>query len=659
MRCARVLRIAAVLAAIPLAAQVAGAQTPRVEQSANFNHVIYASAFCGATYDNVCLSAALEAIGPSGQALIITRPFTLNANVTIPSNVTLVFDGGSLNPASAHKLTVNGPVKAAPTAQIFGGAGTVSISNGAPIQAGWFAGAGATAKIAVGLASCSSLTSCTVLAGPGLGSGAGPSVPEKALFLDTRGDSAGHSQWWLTSGQVRETPTSDDILLGVDNTRSNPTAAPTTLFLNQTVTGDLGSLGTGGATWTQFNFINAHNLSNVPDYALLTAFWSEAWGTGSLTGSPHVRLAAGGGQGVIENNGPSDSAVYDQIYTRMFLSPYMAERCAARAGTITVTYGSATVTGSGTDFAAADAGNELFAGTGFGGLDNAQTFGTVQTVNSAARLTLASAWTGATRTGVEWTTQPSPATGACGGTANARRTPTVYLEQGPIGTSDQAAAYVNGLLPETPAWFKWLEGGNPLWSLGTENNPAELAGNVQNDFALGNAHLSGMGFRYQNQTNGNVYIGATGTGSVIINGAPTFTGEGASAQATGGLKVYAGGSSGAMPATPNGLVEAGALVPQMTQVPFSAIPTFDARHSNSFKITLRGNVIRSTLSNAKAGQPLYLLICQDRIGSHTFVWPSNVLGGMRIASPASKCSAQTFIFDGRNAYALSSGVTNM
>jgi hypothetical protein len=32
---------------------------------------------------------------------------------------------------------------------------------------------------------------------------------------------------------------------------------------------------------------------------------------------------------------------------------------------------------------------------------------------------------------------------------------------------------------------------------------------------------------------------------------------------------------------------------------------------------------------------------------------------MTIGSTASTCSAQNFIFDGTNAYALSSGVTNM
>ena len=94
-------------------------------------------------------------------------------------------------------------------------------------------------------------------------------------------------------------------------------------------------------------------------------------------------------------------------------------------------------------------------------------------------------------------------------------------------------------------------------------------------------------------------------------------------------------------------------------VTFSATPTFDASLGNTQKITLTGNVTSSTLSNAATGQTINFVICQDGTGSRTFVWPTNVLGGMTIGSTLSKCSAQDFIFDGTNAYALSAGVTNM
>jgi hypothetical protein len=94
-------------------------------------------------------------------------------------------------------------------------------------------------------------------------------------------------------------------------------------------------------------------------------------------------------------------------------------------------------------------------------------------------------------------------------------------------------------------------------------------------------------------------------------------------------------------------------------VTFTATPTFDASLGNTQKITLTDNVTSSTLSNATAGETINFIICQDATGSRTFVWPTNVLGGMTIGATLSKCSAQNFIFDGTNAYALSAGVTNM
>jgi hypothetical protein len=102
----------------------------------------------------------------------------------------------------------------------------------------------------------------------------------------------------------------------------------------------------------------------------------------------------------------------------------------------------------------------------------------------------------------------------------------------------------------------------------------------------------------------------------------------------------------------------GSATAALNTVSFSATPTFDATLGNTQKMTLGGNVTSSTLSNASAGQWLYFIICQDATGGRTFVWPSNVKGGMTIGSAASTCSAQAFIFDGSNAYATSAGVTN-
>jgi hypothetical protein len=123
---------------------------------------------------------------------------------------------------------------------------------------------------------------------------------------------------------------------------------------------------------------------------------------------------------------------------------------------------------------------------------------------------------------------------------------------------------------------------------------------------------------------------------------------------TAGTNNYSIFTAGTAPAQFGGPVISG-----VNTVSFSSTPTFDARLGNTQKITLTGNVTSSTLSNATAGEQIHFLICQDATGSRTFAWPSNVKGGMTIGSTASKCSAQTFIFDGTNAYALSAGVANL
>jgi len=103
----------------------------------------------------------------------------------------------------------------------------------------------------------------------------------------------------------------------------------------------------------------------------------------------------------------------------------------------------------------------------------------------------------------------------------------------------------------------------------------------------------------------------------------------------------------------------GALATRLNVVTFSSTPTFDASLGNTQKITLSGNVTSSTLTNALAGQTIQFLICQDGIGGRSFAWPSNVKGAMVIGSAANTCNAQAFIFDGTNAFAVSSGVTEM
>jgi hypothetical protein len=104
-------------------------------------------------------------------------------------------------------------------------------------------------------------------------------------------------------------------------------------------------------------------------------------------------------------------------------------------------------------------------------------------------------------------------------------------------------------------------------------------------------------------------------------------------------------------------------------VPYSASPVFDASLGNTQEIILAGDVTTSTLLNARPGQDLVFIVCQDANGGHRFAWPPNFKGGMSvggvnivgepIGTAPSTCSTQSFIYDGTTAYAVSHGVTNM
>ena len=96
----------------------------------------------------------------------------------------------------------------------------------------------------------------------------------------------------------------------------------------------------------------------------------------------------------------------------------------------------------------------------------------------------------------------------------------------------------------------------------------------------------------------------------------------------------------------------------LAKVGFSAAPKFDASKASTFKIILAGQVTSSMLSGAAPGQLLNFIICQDAVGDHRFQWPSNVRGGMIVGLARSKCSVQSFVFDGTYAYAVWSGIVD-
>jgi hypothetical protein len=127
------------------------------------------------------------------------------------------------------------------------------------------------------------------------------------------------------------------------------------------------------------------------------------------------------------------------------------------------------------------------------------------------------------------------------------------------------------------------------------------------------------------------------------------------------LKIVAGGKTkigGFTPPTQM-LDVGGAITSDLVAVTSVASPSFNASLGNTFKLTLTINASTSALSAASQGQTLTFIICQDGTGSRTFTWPTNVKGGMTISTAPSTCNAQTFIFDGTNAYATSPGKTGM
>lgn len=86
--------------------------------------------------------------------------------------------------------------------------------------------------------------------------------------------------------------------------------------------------------------------------------------------------------------------------------------------------------------------------------------------------------------------------------------------------------------------------------------------------------------------------------------------------------------------------------------------TFDAAAANSFTVTLQENSTL-TVSNPVAGRTIDALVCQDGTGSRTWSWGTVIKGGTTITSTASKCTAQRFLCDGTNCWAVAAAATNM
>jgi len=255
----------------------------------------------------------------------------------------------------------------------------------------------------------------------------------------------------------------------------------------------------------------------------------------------------------------------------------------------------------------------------------------------------------------------------------ARSTDSVFLEQPHlsdcgsgghssglnIDNSNSNFHYLRGHID--PSSTEYINSGGVTWTMTLPTDRTNLFGQMQlfssNPMAAKMGGYLGFGGRYTNAGASTVFADIAGLKANGTSGDPTAYLDFRTRSSTGamveGLTITPTGITSQLPHVFK--VYSG----KINTVSFSGTPVFDASLGNTQTITLTGNVTSSTLSNATAGETINFVICQDSGGSHTFVWPTNVLGGMTIGSTASKCSAQSFIFNGTNAYALSTGAANM
>ena len=90
---------------------------------------------------------ALTTCGSNQCALYISGAIAPTANLTIPANVQLIFQGGQIQPASGTTTTINGPITSPPV-QIFGGSG--SIAGLFVSEPEWFGGTTSSYMLSAG-----------------------------------------------------------------------------------------------------------------------------------------------------------------------------------------------------------------------------------------------------------------------------------------------------------------------------------------------------------------------------------------------------------------------------------------------------------------------------------------------------------------------------
>lgn len=147
--------------------------------------------------------------------------------------------------------------------------------------------------------------------------------------------------------------------------------------------------------------------------------------------------------------------------------------------------------------------------------------------------------------------------------------------------------------------------------------------------------------------------GSVSGGPVTTAGTLTITINFANQSANLFVAGPASGSTG--PVTARRIVPGDFPLP--LAVPFSATPAFDGTSSDSFTMTLTGNVTASSVTNAVAGNTYTFVLTQDGTGGRTFAWPANFRGASTIAPEAGYVSVQQFFYDGSKFRAVGPGLT--
>lgn len=271
-----------------------------------------------------------------------------------------------------------------------------------------------------------------------------------------------------------------------------------------------------------------------------------------------------------------------------------------------------------------------------------------------------------------YTGYTGPGTGSIGPTG-----PTGYTgpagNNGSIGatgytgyTGPQGSTGYTGLGSIGPTGYTGYTGAGGSGSIGPTGytGPSGPAGVTGYTGYTGSGTTGTTGYTGYTGPSGNPgSIGATGytgyTGPAGLQGNTGYTGY-TGPQGIQGATGYTG-YTGPLGSTGYTGYTGPAGSPSQDTVSFSSTPTFNAAGVTGFKLTLSGNVTSSTFSNGIAGSIYTFELVQNGTGGYTFVWPTNVLGGMTLSGAAllaNETTVQCFYFDGTNAYALGPGMVN-